>query len=147
MNSRRVFYWAGPLIILWRQALVTVYHWVQQYWQARLLSGSEMERYWALVVAVFVAVLALISFATHLAFFFKHQQAKEPFANILPHIFLCGILFGTSVVLDGPQLIDQLRALRLEFVGHFLFYLSLIWFLAVLIRSLLSPAVTTRRAT
>lgn len=140
MNSRRVFYWAGPLIILWRQGLLTVYHQAQQCWQTRVFKGGDLERFWVLVVAVFIGILALVSFATHLAFFFKHKQPKEPFINILPHIILCGILFGTGVVLDSSQLVDQLRALRIDFLGHLMFYLSLIWFLAVLLRSLLTPA-------
>jgi hypothetical protein len=67
MNVRKVFYWAGPLIILWRQVVVTFDRWLQRSWQARLLEGGGMDRFWMGIVAAFVGVLALAAFATQLA--------------------------------------------------------------------------------
>jgi hypothetical protein len=96
-----------------------------------------MERFWLGVVVAFAGVLALAALATHLAFFFKHHWEKKSFANLLPHVLLCGVLLGTSVVLEGPELLRQLNELKLGFLGRVLFYVSLVWFLAVLLRSLL----------
>jgi hypothetical protein len=137
MNVRRAFYWAGPLIILWRQVVVTLDHWLQRSWQARLLEGGAMGRFWVGVVAASFGVLALAALATHLAFFFKHRQERRPLTALLPHLLLCGVLLGTSVVLEGPELLSRLSELSLDFLGRFLFYVALVWFLAVLLRSLL----------
>ena len=147
MKLRRLFYWAGPLIILWRQAVLTIDHWLQKSWQSRLLEGRAMESFWVGIVAAFVAVLTLAALATHLAFFFKHRQERRPFSNLLPHLLLCGVLLGTSVVLEGPELLTHLGELKLDFLGRFLFYVSLVWFLAVLLRSLSPPDAVIRQIT
>jgi hypothetical protein len=144
MNLRRVFYWAGPLIILWRQVVITTDHWLRRSWQSRLLEGGAMERFWVGVVAAFVGLLALAALVTHLTFFFKHRQERRRFINLSPHLLLCGVLLGTSVVLESPELLSRLSELRLDFLGRFLFYVSLVWFLAVLLRSLSPPDALLR---
>jgi hypothetical protein len=143
----RCFTGPGPLIILWRQVVVTPDHWLQRSWQARLLEGDGMERFWMGVVAAFVGVLALAALSTQLAFFFKHRQAKRPFTSLFPHLLLCGVLLGTSVVLEGPDLLSRLSELRLDFLGRLLFYVSLVWYLAILLRSLLPPDASLRDLT
>ena len=80
--------------------------------------------------------------ATRLVFFLKHSQKGRRFTSLLPHLLLCGVLLGTSVVLEGPGVFSQLSELKLDFLGRFLFYVALVWSVVAVLDSL-SPVSAT----
>jgi len=143
MNTRGVLYWSGPLSIAWLWTMEILDHWLQQGWRSLLLEGAATRRFWIGTAATYFAALALAALATRLVFFLKHIQEGKPFASLLPHLLLCGVLMGTSVVLEGPGVLRQLSELKLDFLGRFLFYVALGWSLVVVLDSL-SPVSATR---
>jgi hypothetical protein len=101
-----------------------------------------MAFFWTGIVAASMGVLALVSAVAHFAFFFRRGSSRTVSATagfLLPHLLLCAVLLGTAIVLDSQGILSQLVRTRIGFLGDFLFYVSLTWFLIVLIRSLLPP--------
>jgi hypothetical protein len=147
MIDRRVLYWSGPLMIVWFWAIETLDHWLQHSWQSRLLEGVATRRLWIGIAATYFAALALAALATRLAFFLKRSHERRRFTSLLPHLLLCGVLLGTSVVLEGPGVFSQLSELKLDFLGRFLFYVALVWSLVAVLDSLLplSAALPERK--
>jgi len=142
MNTRGVLYWSGPLMIAWLWMMETLDHWLQRSWQSRLLEGVATRNLWIGILATYFAVLALAALATRLVFFLKHSQKGRRFTSLLPHLLLCGVLLGTSVVLEGPGVFSQLSELKLDFLGRFLFYVALVWSVVAVLDSL-SPVSAT----
>lgn len=142
MNMRRIFYWSALLVIICRIILRAFDNWLQAIWQSRLLQTRPMALFWVGIVAGLVGVLALVSAATHFAFFFRRSRSRTVSATagfLLPHLLLCAVLLGIAIVLGSQSILSQLVIIRIGFLGNFLFYVSLTWFLIILIRSLLPP--------
>jgi len=101
------------------------------------------------MVAAYFIALALAALATHLAFFFKRPSEKSSFAkawSLLPHLVLCGILLGTSLVLSSPDVSSRLNGFKLDFLGSLLFYVAIAWSLVAVLGSLLPvPAAPSER--
>jgi hypothetical protein len=147
MNIRGVLYWSGPLMIAWLWMIETLDHWLQQTWQSRLLEGVATRRLWIGIAATYFAVLVLAALATRLVFSLKRSQESRHFTSLLPHLLLCGVLMGTSVVLESPGVFNQLSELKLDFLGRFLFYVAVVWSLMAVLDSLLkmSAALPERK--
>jgi formate-dependent nitrite reductase membrane component NrfD len=142
MIFRRVLYWSGPLGIFWIWILEELDRWLQQKWHARVLEASATRSVWFGIVAIYLIVLALAALATHRAFFFKRAAERRSFTaawSLLPHLFLCGLLIGTSMVLGSPGVFDRLREFGLAFLSRFLFYAAVVWSLMATLDSLLPP--------
>jgi len=142
MNVRRIFYWSGVLVILCQIILKAFDSWLQVTWQRKLLQGGPMAFFWAGIVAASIGAFALLSVATHFAFSRVRHRTRSVSALVgffLPHLFLCAVLLGARVVLESPSVLSQLAQVGIAFLGDFLFYVSLTWFLFVLIHSLLPP--------
>ena len=139
MNIRKVAIWAPILAIVWRQVLLALDHWIQGKWQADLFKRSAMEQYWFEMAAAFLIVLAVAAMITRAAFFFNHAQRRKHSIELAPHLLLCATLFAVSVVLRSPGIFSQLGEMKLEFLGHFLFNASLLWFVVALSLNLASP--------
>jgi hypothetical protein len=123
---------------------------LQRSWQSRLLEGVATRRLWIGITATYFAVPALAALAMHLVFFLKRPREKRFFTtafSLLPHLLLCGVLLGTSVVLEGRGVISQLSELKLDFLGRFLFYVAVVWSLMTVSDSLLplSAALPERK--
>jgi hypothetical protein len=142
MNIRGVLYWSGPLMIAWLWMMETLDHWLQQSWQSRLLEGVATRHFWIGIAGAYFAALALAALATRLVFFLKRRQEGMRFTSLLPHLLLCGVLMGTSVVLEGPGVLSQLSEVKLDFLGRFLFYVAVVWSLVAVLNSLLPLSAT-----
>jgi hypothetical protein len=139
MIDRRVLYWSGPLAIFWIGTLEELDHWLRPQWSALVLEASATRSVWFGIVATYFIVLALAALAAQLAFFLKRPTKRGPFTrawSLLPHLFLCGLLMGTSVVLGSPGVFDRLQDFGLPFLSRFLFYAALVWSLMATLDSL-----------
>jgi len=142
---RRVLYWSGPLGIVWIWIFEEVNSWLQLRWDARVAEASAARSLWLGSVAIYLAVMALAAFGTHLAFFFKHSaEKKAPTVawSLFPHLLISGVMIGTGMVLRSPGILDSLREFGLAFLSSFLFYAGVVWSLMATLNSLLPSSAT-----
>jgi hypothetical protein len=143
MIDRRVLYWSGPVAIAWLGTLETLHHWLQESWGHRVLEGRATPLFWVGITGAYFGMLALDAIATHLGFFWTQRRGERPSSTafrLLPHLVLCGILLGTSVLLAGPEVATTLNEFKLDFLSQFLFYVAGVWSLTAVLGSLSTPS-------